>query len=529
MKSETDVLTWLAVSPANFIEFMWELKPQPVKKERAIEMKLGLQLKGEDWQNFIETIDNTWFEPFVEGKHLTWQQWLVCLCFEKAVKKEASRKISIVAGRGVGKSNLLAAITLWFLYCFPLSHVLATAVTSEQLEGALWKEIAIWLNRMPQEYREMYEYSSSHVRMKEQRDSWYAHARTSSKDRPEALSGVHSGWILGIADEASAVHERVFEMAQGILTSGNAFLVMISNGTNNSGFFYNSHNNNRRAYQCLTLNSEQSPIVNKDFVKSVIDTYCFSVPPNMYHTVTEYRVNVLGMFPQEGVMDDKGYVSLLEERDIIEDYGAPIVGSRIMGVDCAGDGDDKSVWAIRDRTSLRIIAEELTSTPASIASKTVTLTETHGISEEDYRDIVIDAFGAGHSVSQEIAIITKGKGRTTPVNIGEQSILPDDKETYLNQRAEAYWKLRTFLKTGGTIMRHEGLKRDLLAIKYRRVGGKIQIEPKIEMKKRGHKSPDYADAAALTFLRDMHEGQSLEQRKYVEKQNNEYDRYSLFA
>jgi len=532
LKNEDDVVRWLAESPANFIEFMWELTPQPLKPERELQMKIGRTLKHAEWQSFIETVDNSWFEPFVPGKHITWQQWLICLCWEKAVKGEASRKISIVAGRGIGKCNIIGAITLWFLYCFTLSHVLATAVTAEQLEGALWKEIAMWLSRMPEEYRSMYEYSSNHVRMKESPNAWYAHARTSSKDRPEALSGVHSGYITGIADEASAVHERVFEMAQGILTSGNAFLVMISNGTTNSGFFFNSHNANRAAYQCLSFNSEQSPVVDKAFIASIIDSYCINVPPSQYHTVTEYRVNVLGLFPKEGVMDDKGYVNLLDEKDIIEEDFPDVsfVGHRVMGVDCSGDGDDKSAWCVRDRVRAAIVDEQLLSTPSQIGSRTVTIAEKYDIEEESFRDIVIDAFGVGHPVSQEVAIITKGKGRTYPVNVGDQCELESDRELFMNQRAEGYWKLRTWVKKGGIIARHKGLKTDLLNIKYRRVGNKIQIEPKLEMKKRGIKSPDYSDSMMLTFLRDLQaHQQTKEEISLIKRLEDKFDPHSVFA
>ena len=150
-------------------------------------------------------------------------------------------------------------------------------------------------------------------------------------------------------------------------------------------------------------------------IRSVVSEYCREILPKDYHTVTEYRVNIMGKFPIEGVMDDKGYIPLLGERDVrmehVEDDGEKtFVGHRIMGVDCAGEGDDKTVWVIRDRIRANVVHEEAISTPEGIAMKTVTLAERYGIRYEDYGDIIIDGFGVGHSVAQEIAVITKGKG-----------------------------------------------------------------------------------------------------------------------
>ena len=527
-----DELLKMQRSPVYFVEKVYGLVPQPLKPEYRTQMRLGMLLTHEDWQSFIETVTVDWFEPFVKGEMITWQQWLILLCLEKAAKGEASKKISVVSGRGIGKSSIFAVIITWFLFCFPNSAIPCTAVTKDQLDDAMWKELAIWLEKMPKQYRSKFDYSSDHLRHTESPDTWFARARTASKDRPEALSGVHADWIMAIIDEASAVHEKVFEMGQGILTSDNAFLIMISNGTTLDGYFYRSHHGNSSSYQHLSFSSLHSPIVNNNYVQSIIDEYCTGVDPKNYHTVTEWRVNVLGKFPMAGIMDDKGYVALLDEKDIVEEDGPyDFVGHRVMGVDCAGDGDDLSAWVGRDRMRAQVLGEEQSSTPASIGNKTVTFAEKIGIDVSFFRDIVLDAFGVGHSVSQEVAIITQGKGRTYPVNVGDQCELESDRELYVNQRAQAYWLLRIWCKKGGTIGRHNALKKELLSIRYRRVGGRIQIESKVEMKKRGIKSPNYADAFALTFLRMIQANgmSAVQQNRIREMVDKEFDSASIFG
>ena len=420
-------------------------------------------------------------------------------------------------------SSILAIIILWFLFCFPRSLIPCTAVTATQLNDALWKELAMWIEKLKSKnpaYAEKFEWSSSFVRMKELPGQWYARAKTASKDRPEALSGVHAENIMSIIDESSAVDEKVFEMGDGIFTSGNAFTIMISNGTRSEGRFYRSHHGNSGEYQNLSFSSMDSPVVNDEFVKTIVDEYCKGVEPKDYLTVTEYRVNLAGLFPIEGVMDDKGYVPLLSEKDIrmehIDDMTDRLfVGHRIMGIDPAGSGHDKTVWVIRDRIRLVVVHTEAISTPPGIAAKTITLCEQYGIAVTDFRNIVIDAFGVGHNVSQEIALMTQGKGRVFPINTGETCDDPTEREVYSNKRAEAYWKLRQWVQMGGVIDTSDVLKKDLLSIRYRRSGAKIQIEPKLDMKKRGLNSPDQGDAASLCFLVPLKLPMTdLEKRRY---------------
>lgn len=529
--ADEEVLARMQESPIYTAEVFWGLIPQQLKPERMTEMKLGMMLTWGDWQTFVESITEDWFQPFQRGENITWQQWLILLCIEKAIKGEASKKMSIVSGRGIGKSSLFAMIIIWFLFCYPQSNIPCTAVTKDQLDDAMWKELAMWLEKLPPEVKDKFDYSADHLRMKESPKTWFARARTASKDRPEALSGVHADWILAIIDEASAIDERVFEMGQGILTSENAFMIMISNGTRNDGYFHRSHNENKAAYQCLSFNSMESPIVNEKYVHSIIDEYCTGVDPKHYATVTEYRVNVLGLFPKIGVMDDKGYVNLLEEKDITEEDGPyEFIGHRLMGVDCSGDGDDKSTWVGRDRMRADVLGEEQTSTADSIGGRTITFAEKIGIEEENYRDIVVDAFGSGHAVGQSVAVMTKGKGRITAINWGEPCELEYDRETYVNQRAEAYWKMRVWLKKGGMIGRHPALRKELLSIRYRRVGGKIQIESKLEMKKRGVKSPDYADALASTFLRELQANfKTVVENNRIRAMADQFDAHSIFG
>lgn len=71
---------------------------------------------------------------------------------------------------------------------------------------------------------------------------------------------------------------------------------------------------------------------------------------------------------------------------------------------------------------------------------------------------------------------------------------------FLNKRAEMWWEMREWLKLGGAIPNSVDLKQDMAApIYWYDSAGRIQLEPKDEIKKRGLPSPDLGDALALTF------------------------------
>ena len=76
-----------------------------------------------------------------------------------------------------------------------------------------------------------------------------------------------------------------------------------------------------------------------------------------------------------------------------------------------------------------------------------------------------------------------------------------DSERFANRRAELYWNLRERFRTGDIALpRDEILLSELTGIRYSHSStGKIKMESKEEMKKRGGRSPDRADMLALLF------------------------------
>lgn len=481
-----------------FVRLVWKLKPQPLKAEYRALFDNGLKQKGKEWDKFCATVKPDWFGEYVNGEHITWQQALILFGVDKAIRGECSARISIVSGHGIGKSAVLSYLILWFLFVHPDAQVACTSPGKEQMYDVLWKELKKWIDRMDAGVAQMYEWESSHVRMKESPQTWFARAKTASKENTEALAGVHADWVLIAVDEASGVDEAIFETMEGALTSGNILVFLVSNGTRANGYFFDTHNRDASRWQNYSFSSIDSPRVDQKYVDSIVEKYGADS--------VQYAVRVLGLFPKEDGMDDSGYVPLVQDKNIgVQfDFGTltNFPSNAILGVDPAGDGDDKTSWVIRDNFKAKKIYEEAKSTAKSIAERTLTIMTEYGLKP---RNVVVDAFGVGADVGKEIAVASRGQVNVTTVNTGDKCELERDQDVYLNKRAECFWKAKQWLQAGGEIVDNANFKEELKGIRYKRnLSGLIQIMPKLDMRKKyGLKSPNDADAFSLTFLRSI--------------------------
>lgn len=451
-QQDVEIYKKMQKSPLFFVECMWGLIPER---------------------------DNS---KYIKGKHLTWQQHDILLAVEEALKG-GKKRISVRSGHGIGKSATLAMLILWYLFCYKDAQVPCTAPTSDQIHDILWKEVAKWLNLMPKPVKDKYEWTNGYIRITESPETWFARAKTARKENPEALAGVHGDFVMYIVDEASGVPEEIFNTAEGALTGDNVLVILISNPTRLIGYFYDSHHKDKESWQTLGFSSIDSPLVDKEYVSRIISKHG--------EDSDEYKIRVLGEFPREDTMDDKGYIALFSENDIKISDTEEFIGERRLGIDPSGEGDDKTVWVIRDNFKAKIVAVEKVSNASSIAQKTMTLMQHYQVKGEH---TYIDNFGAGANVAQELALAGI---RVKAINVGDK---PSDEEMFLNRRAEASWRVKQWFRKGGELVDHKGWD-EILTIRYRKeLSGKMKIMGKLEMKKEGIKSPDHYDALMMTFL-----------------------------
>lgn len=508
-KMELLTLRRMIQNPEYFIERIWGLKHQPVKPEFDSLVTQYIE-NGE-----YDEIRPFHFMPFEKGNHITWQQWLIVSAIRRGLEKKAPMRISTSSGHGIGKSSILAMLVLWYLSCYPHAQIPCTAPTSDQMHDILWKELSIWLKKMPDYYKSRIEWTTGYLRMLESPETWFARAKTARKENPEALAGVHGDYVFMAIDEASGIDNAIFNTAEGAMTGENVLVLMISNPTRTMGYFYDSHHSDKPNWQTLQFSSEDSPIVDPAYVQRIIDKHG--------QDSDEYKIRVLGRFPNEDSIDDSGYTPLLIESDLKYTPINIFIGTPMMGIDPAGEGVDKTTWVVRDNFKSRVVAEERISNEKSIAQKTVTLMELFNI---DMANVTIDNFGVGANVAKELALIPGMRINVKSLNVGEPA---DDKDRFINKRAEAYDRMKHWIRQGGELVPHDSWD-ELLQLRQRReLSGKLKIMGKAEMRKKGFKSPNTADALMLTFTNQQlsekvkREQEALQKRESREMLEDERD------
>ena len=423
------------------------------------------------------------------------------LCFEPDEWQKAAgayivkaSKVSIRSGQGVGKTAFEAGVLLWFLSCYPFARVVATAPTKQQLHDVLWSEVAKWQSKSPL-LSALLKWTKTYVYMQGYEKRWFAVARAAA--HAENIQGFHSDNMLFIVDEASGVDDEIMEAVLGTLSGGNNKLLMCGNPTRTSGVFYDSHTKDRGEYKILRVDSEDTPRTNKDNIASLKRKY--GEDSNVV------RVRVHGEFP---LQEDDVFIPLpIVEAAISNDIPESLHIIE-LGVDVARFGDDETIIAPKvGNEVLPLIArrgQNLMRTVGDILTTCNQLMDAHP--DYDGQIVVkVDDTGLGGGVTDRLNEIKENEGlewlMVIPVNFGAKLNIKAAK--YFDNLSTYIWSVSRDLMQDKTIKlpNDEELVAQFSVRKYRMVStGKLVLESKDEMKRRGISSPDRADAVSLACL-----------------------------
>jgi phage terminase large subunit len=396
---------------------------------------------------------------------------------EALAAMDSGSNVSIRSGHGTGKTALKAWGVIQTLTCFPFAKVPCTAPTQHQLSDLLWAEVAYWLNRSP--LKGLINWTATKLTMAGYDESWFAVARSCAI--PENLAGFHAPKLRYFVDEASGVPDNIMAVVDGALTTEGSQIIMGGNPTRVSGYFFDSHHKSRASWHTVHISSEESPRVSK--------SYAVNMAAKWGRDSDIYRVRVLGDFPNA---EADGFIALpLVEEAVERWHDAKPDGICEIGADIARFGDDETVFGIREGGYVH---------PLECHRKWST-TETSGRLIQLGKDrkpgsIKIDDTGVGGGVTDLLSEANLSGTRIIPVNFGGEG-----GEHYSNTSSAMWGNIRDMLRAGELALPNdEELVAQLTTRRYRLTSkGKIEIERKEDMKKRGLPSPDRADAVALAL------------------------------
>lgn len=421
----------------------------------------------------------------------------------------------------IGKSYCLGRIAFWWLdtHIPGEALVVTSAHSATQVKLALWREMARvhskgkFPGRMNQ--------TEYYMPMPSGKEEIVAFGRKPKDDDTTAFQGTYAKYVLVLGDEACYIPDTLWNGMDTLVSNEHSRIVMFGNpddsttqfakvckpgsGWNVLGFGYLHTPNfvNHPQYAGTDEDREIDSQCPQEVLDSLIGPQWVSDKLRDWGESSPMFISkVLGQFP---LHNTDGLIPMQWIRAAMDRTLSPHVPVE-LGVDVGGGGNASTI-ARRQGPIVRIVHKD--HNPDTMATLSSVLDRLH---IDNASSAKVDYIGIGHgavdraremskdqSVKKESPDLARRAGLIHGIEVGRTA---QDKEQYVNLRAEGYWALRERFREGNIDLdpNDESLAAQLCAIRYKRSGGRIQIESKEDMRRRGVSSPDDADAVMLSFL-----------------------------
>lgn len=487
------------------------------------------------WRWFNDPVQFAW-DAF--GTQLWRKQRLILRAAARAAARGKTFRIAVRSGHKCGKSRVLAVLALWWATTRKAARVVMTAPSARQIRSTLWREIRLLFNVAKERLAalggiggRLYEVPDAGLQFDDQSE-----VVGFSTNQPERMAGTSGDNLLYLIDEASGVDLKIWEAIEGN-RAGDASMVMFSNPTQTSGYFFDAFHANASLWTRFHISSEDTPNVRagRKVVKGLatlawIQEKRIEWGPD-YKNDPRYQVRVEGEFPRSASNQVVSLAIVEQAKARWYAFAAEVLGKRelaqdperwglivqkrselakvrarycyeineplIVGLDPAWYGDDLSVAFFRrgNRMFAPIVKQGLDG--EGVANAVLEGIRHYRAGSERPR-VLVDVIGIGVAAYSALSKMQR-ELFAIPIYSSKPSRKPDD---YRNLRAEILFSARDWLKSAGAMFEPNGiLEAELTAPLYHLDGvGRVEVEPKKAIKKRLGRSPDHGDAFSLTCL-----------------------------
>lgn len=416
----------------------------------------------------------------------------------------ASHKHTAVqSAHGLGKSFLAAVLAAWWIDTHPPNDtlVVSTAPSQDQVHGILWEEI-----------RGLH--AAANLKGVVQRtDRWLIGDRQVGLGRKppdysqSAFQGFHRRFVLVILDEACGIPQGLWTAVETVTTGPDCRILAIGNPDDPNSHF-------RRLCQgapgwksfkisCFdspNFTDEAMPAAARKRFKEVLTTPDWAEARAAEWGTDNplYISKVLGEFPTDhpwSVIRMSDLYACRLETPRSDREKLPVE----LGVDVGGGGDET---VIRERRGVIAGREwrEHSDRPETIARLLL-----HAIKVTGATRVKIDAIGIGAGLVGEMRNLRDVGAHGADIIGVKVSEKATDPNMYYNLRSQIWWEVGR-IAAEQRIMDLSRMENadttiaQLLEPRYKHdLRGRIQVEPKDELRKRTNRSPDDADALLLAY------------------------------
>ena len=419
--------------------------------------------------------------------------------------------IARASGHGIGKSAGVGMICNWGISTCPDTRIVVTANTEKQLLTKTMPEIGKWFRLA--DNADWWRPTAMGVFSQDTdaEKTWRLDGVSWSENNTEAFAGLHNqgSRIIMIMDEASAIADKVWEVAEGVLTDEDTEIIWLvfGNPTRNTGRFRECWRRFRNLWKAKQIDSRTVEGTNKAQLQKMVDAYG--------EDSDIVKVRIRGQFPSQSAKQfiSTEDVDAARSRHLSEaQYGfAP----KILTCDPAWEGDDMLEIGLRQGLKFQILRTiPKNDNDLQVAAILAQLEDEHQADA-----VFIDAgYGTG--------IVSAGRTMQRDWHLVWFSAKAT-KAGFKNKRAEMWSDARDWLKQGGAIdAGDEVLYQDLIGPEtVATLDGTVQLESKADMKARGLPSPGRGDALALSFafpVSPKAKGLAARTRERNQREHNPY-------
>jgi hypothetical protein len=434
-----------------------------------------------------------------------------------------NKRTAVPSCHGLGKSHLAARAVAWWAMAHPVgtARVVTTATNYRQVRGVLWPHI----RRVARRHDLIGEVFTTEWQINGEivadGFSAYNHDET-------AVQGVHAPHLLVVVDEAGGISPILGNALESLMTGGHTRLLIIGNPPvdNESSWFERVCNSD--VYNVIPIATKDTP----NFTGEKVGL-CKACPSSTApHELKEHLVDLQW---QEDVIKEFGEDSPFVEARVharfprvtanrvipfdwverSQDMTPLQTGHLKLGVDVAADGGDEFAIAVQDGMNVSLVHKTSGAANASAVDVAGIVLQHILEAEKKHKErqiadpvrVKVDVIGVGWGVSSILRAWRdeqRHRADIVPVNVAERS---RDADRFNNQRAEMWWNMRVLLQTDQNnpfpqikVDLDQKTIAQLTSPIYKSdSAGRIQIESKKEMKRRGRSSPDRAEAILLAL------------------------------
>lgn len=444
-----------------------------------------------------------------------WQRSILATIGERLrageISVQEAIQVAVASGHGIGKSALVSWIILWAVSTHEDTKGVVTANTENQLKTKTWAEVAKWYRLCIT--RTWFELTATALFSKDpdHEKTWRIDMVPWSERNTEAFAGLHNKGkrILLVFDEASAINDLIWEVSEGALTDADTEIIWccFGNPTQNIGRFRECFGKFKHRWITRQIDSRTVAMTNKAQLQKWVDDYG--------EDSDFVRVRVRGVFPSasSNALIGPDDIEAAQSRHYSEHQYS--FAARILGVDVARQGADSSMLAPR-QGKVAFKMRQLRIPDTMLVANAVA----QAMDKFKPDATFVDATG-GYGVGVIDALRQVNR---TPIEVYFSGKATDPR--YFNKRSEMWFEMAKWIKDGGALPSDPELAEELAAATYTFQGDKFRLCDKDDIKDLIGRSPDKADALALTFafpvapsLKHIHP--SFEQRGVTA----EYDPY----